>query len=47
MWVSYNVVGIVIFAAVIIALIKIKPAARIRRRLNKKQNELPANDKDK
>ncbi len=37
MWISYNIVGLIILAAVIIALIKIKPAARLRRRQENKK----------
>ncbi len=39
MWLSYNVIGIIVFVVILVVLIKTKPFAKVRKRLGGKKNK--------
>ena len=41
MWLSYNIIGIIVFVVIIIVLIKTKPVARLRKRLGGGKKSIP------
>ena len=47
MWASYNIMGIIIFVVIIVVLVKVKPFARLRKRLGTRSERKAAKAAEK